>query len=192
MAERRKLGILISGRGSNMAALIDAASAPDCPWQVVLVASNDPDAAGLARAKVAGVPTFALSHRGMQREVFDGHLTEALRAHGAEWVALAGYMRLLSPGFVADWAGRLVNIHPSLLPRHKGLDTHARALAAGDAEAGASVHFVTDVLDDGPVIAQARVPVRPGDTAETLAARVLVEENRLYPQALRKAMRDAE
>ena len=191
-ADRNKLGILISGRGSNMAALIDAARDPDCPWQVVLVASNDPDAAGLTRAAAAGIATFALSHRGIDRATFDGELTAALRAHGAEWVALAGYMRLLSPGFVADWAGRLVNIHPSLLPQHKGLDTHARALAAGDTEAGASVHFVTDILDDGPVIAQARVPVRPGDTAETLAARVLVEENRLYPEALMKAMRDAE
>lgn len=192
MADRKRLGILISGRGSNMAALIDAAAAPDCPWQVVLVASNNPDAAGLARAAAAGVPTVAFSHKGTPREAFDARLTHALRAHRADWVALAGYMRLLSPSFVADWAGRLVNIHPSLLPRHKGLDTHARALAAGDREAGASVHHVTELLDDGPVIAQARVPILPGDTPETLAARVLAVENRLYPEALAKAMTDAE
>ncbi|SFR98582.1 phosphoribosylglycinamide formyltransferase [Sphingomonas jatrophae] len=181
---RAPVAILISGRGSNMAALLRAAEAPDCPWRVVLVGANDPDAAGLETARAAGVPTWAHSHKGLNRADYDALVDAAVRAAGAEWIALAGYMRLLSPGFVSAWAGRIVNIHPSLLPLHKGLDTHARAIEAGDVEAGCSVHIVTAELDDGPVIAQARVPVLPGDTPETLAARVLVEEHRLYPKAL--------
>jgi phosphoribosylglycinamide formyltransferase-1 len=183
------VAILISGRGSNMAALVAASQAPDCPYRVVLVAANDPEAGGLAIARAAGIPTFAHSHKGMKRAEFDALLDAEIRKAGAEWIALAGYMRLLSPEFIAGWEGRIVNIHPSLLPLYKGLDTHARAIAAGDAEGGCSVHIVTPALDDGPVVAQARVPILPGDDAETLAARVLVEEHRLYPRALADLVR---
>ena len=178
------LAILISGRGSNMAVLIEAARAEDCPYEVVLVASNDPDAAGLAIARAAGIATFAHSHKGLPRAAFDAIIDRALRDAGARYVALAGYMRILSDAFVQGWAGHMLNIHPSLLPKYKGLDTHGRAIAAGDAEGGCSIHLVTPELDDGEVIAQARVPILPGDTADSLAARVLVEEHRLYPDAL--------
>ena len=178
------LGILISGRGSNMAALIDAARDPDCPYEVVLVASNNPDADGLAIAREAGIATFAHSHKGLAREAFDAIIDTALRDAGVRYVALAGYMRILSEAFITGWAGHIVNIHPSLLPKYKGLDTHSRAIDAGDAEAGCSVHLVTAKLDDGEVIAQATVPILPGDSAVSLAERVLVEEHRLYPAAL--------
>ena len=178
------LGILISGRGSNMAALIEAARAEDCPYKVVLVASNDPAAAGLAAARAAGFATFAHSHKGFAREAFDRIIDGALREAGVRYVALAGYMRILSSQFIAGWEGRILNIHPSLLPLYKGLDTHARAIAAGDAEAGCSVHLVTPELDDGEVIAQARVPILPGDGATELAERILKEEHRIYPAAL--------
>lgn len=181
---RARVGILISGRGSNMKALIEASQAPDSPYDVVLVASNNPEAAGIAEAATAGIATFAHSHRGLPRENFDALLDDALRAAGVEWVALAGYMRLLSPGFIDGWRGRIVNIHPSLLPAYKGLDTHARALAAGETRHGCTVHIVTPELDDGPSVAQAEVPVLDGDTPATLAARVLIEEHRLYPEAL--------
>ncbi len=181
---RARLGILISGRGSNMKALIEASQAADCPYEVALVASNNPDAPGLEEAAAAGIATFAQSHRGMARESFDTLVDGALRAAGVEWVALAGYMRLLSPGFIEGWRGRIVNIHPSLLPAYKGLDTHARALAAGEAVHGCTVHIVTPELDDGPIVAQAEVPVLDGDTPATLADRVLIEEHRLYPEAL--------
>lgn len=184
MVERARVGVLISGRGSNMAALIEAGKAAACPFEIVLVVSNVVDAPGLALAEVAGVPIYAHDHRGMEREAFDHLIDAALAEAGAEWVALAGYMRLLSPAFVARWAGRLVNIHPSLLPKYKGLDTHARALVAEDKVAGCSVHLVTDELDDGPVIARGEVPVLPGDTPDDLAVRVLEEEHRLYPRAL--------
>lgn len=184
MAEQVCVGVLISGRGSNMIALADAALQPGCPYEIALVASNDPEAPGLAAAAALGIPTWAHSHRGMARAAFDLAVDQALRAARVEWVALAGYMRLLSPDFATAWAGRMLNIHPSLLPRHKGLDTHARALAAGDATHGCSVHFVTEGLDEGPVVGRAEVPVLPGDTAETLAARVLMEEHRLYPRIL--------
>ena len=179
-----RLGILISGRGSNMASLVEAAEAEGCPYEVALVVSNVADAPGLAIAAAHGVPQVAFSHRGMAREAFDRLIDGALRDAGVSHVALAGYMRLLSPWFVERWAGRLVNIHPSLLPRHKGLDTHARALAAGDATHGCTVHLVTAALDDGPVLGQAVVPVLPGDDADALAARVLKEEHRLYPQVV--------
>jgi len=178
------LAILISGRGSNMTALIEAGRAEGCPYEVVLVASNNPDAAGLAIARDAGIPTFAHSHKGLSREDFDAIIDGALRKAGVRYVALAGYMRILSEAFVTGWAGHMLNIHPSLLPRYKGLDTHGRAIAAGDPEGGCSVHLVTPTLDDGEVIAQAAVPILPGDTPETLAQRVLVEEHRLYPEAL--------
>jgi phosphoribosylglycinamide formyltransferase-1 len=179
-----RVGILISGRGSNMAALIAAAEQPDCPYEVALVISNVTDAPGLETARRAGIETFAQSHRGMKRAEYDLLVDAELRRAGVEWVALAGWMRLLSPEFVSRWPGRIINIHPSLLPLHKGLDTHARALAAGDAEAGCTVHIVTEALDDGPILGQTRVPILPGDDAESLAERVLVEEHRLYPRAL--------
>ncbi|ABQ66406.1 phosphoribosylglycinamide formyltransferase [Rhizorhabdus wittichii RW1] len=184
MSGRTPIAILISGRGSNMRVLVEASRAPDCPYEVVLVASNDPDAPGLAIARDAGIATFAHSHKGLTRDAFDAIIDKALRDAGVSYVALAGYMRILSGGFVAGWAGRMLNIHPSLLPRYKGLDTHARAIAAGDAEGGCSVHIVTATLDDGEVVGQARVPILPGDTPETLADRVLIEEHRLYPAAL--------
>lgn len=178
------LGILISGRGSNMAALIDASRAANCPYEVVLVASNDPQAGGLAIARDAGIATFAHSHKGLPRAEFDAIIDKALRDAGVRYIALAGYMRILSDAFVQGWAGHMLNIHPSLLPLYKGLDTHGRAIAAGDAEGGCSVHLVTPELDDGEVVAQARVPILPGDTPDSLAARVLVAEHRLYPEAL--------
>ncbi len=181
---KASLGILISGRGSNMAALIEASRAADCPYEVILVASNNPDAPGLDFARAAGIATFAHSHKGLTREAHDAIIDAALREAGVRYVALAGYMRILSSGFIAGWADHILNIHPSLLPKYKGLDTHARALAAGDPEAGCSVHLVTPELDDGEVIAQARIPILPGDSAADLAARILPEEHRLYPEAL--------
>lgn len=185
-ARRVPVAILISGTGSNMSALIDAARAPDAPFEVVLVLSNKPDAGGLAIAAAAGVPTLAVDHRpfGKDREAHERAVDEALRAHGVQAAALAGYMRLLTPWLVGRWAGRMLNIHPSLLPKYPGLDTHARALAAGDAEAGCTVHIVTDGVDEGPVLDQAVVPVQPDDTAASLAQRVLTAEHALYPRAL--------
>lgn len=184
--EKARVGILISGRGSNMTALVNAADAPDCPYEVVVVGSNKPEAAGLAIAQARGIPTFAHAPQGAVPAEFDALVDRDLRAAGVEWLALAGYMRILSAEFVERWAGRIVNIHPSLLPAYKGLRTHARAIAAGETRHGCSVHIVTPELDDGPIVAQSEVPVRPDDTAETLAARVLEAEHRLYPQALAK------
>ena len=181
---KARVGVLISGRGSNMAALLYASRAADCPYEIVLVAANDPDAAGLTLARAEGVATFAQSHKGLKRAEFDRLIDAALREAGADHVALAGYMRLLSPEFVANWAGRMMNIHPSLLPAYKGLDTHARAIAAGDRQTGCSVHLVTEALDDGPVLGRTRVAVLPADTPETLAARVLIAEHQLYPRIL--------
>ncbi|MDO9335091.1 MAG: phosphoribosylglycinamide formyltransferase [Caulobacter sp.] len=183
---RAKVGILISGTGSNMEALIRAAQADDCPFEVAVVISNRPDAAGLARAKALGVTALTVDHApfGKDREAHEHALDAALRRFGCEYVALAGYMRIMTPFLVGAWQGRMLNIHPSLLPRHPGLDTHRRAIEAGDAEAGCSVHLVTAGVDEGPVLAQARVPVLAGDTPETLAERVLAEEHRLYPAAL--------
>ena len=175
-----RVGVLISGRGSNLRALVEQADG----YEVVVVASDRPDAAGLAWAREAGIATFARSPAGIGKAAFEAALDERLRAAGVEVIALAGYMRLLSPGFVARWAGRIVNIHPSLLPAYKGLDTHARALAAGEREAGCSVHLVTKELDAGEVLGRTPVPVVPGDTAETLAARVLAAEHALYPRVL--------
>ena len=184
MAETRaRVGVLISGRGSNMQALVAGAEAFQT-YDVVLVASDKPDAAGLAWARSRGLQTFALSPKEIGKATYEEQLDAALRDAGVGTIALAGYMRLLSPGFVARWRGRILNIHPSLLPLHKGLDTHARALAAGEAEHGCSVHLVTEELDAGEVLSQARLPVLRGDTVETLAARVLVEEHRLYPKTL--------
>jgi len=189
MEARTKVGILISGRGSNMAALVEAAKLPDCPYEVVLVISNVTDAPGLAFAEANGIKTWAQSHIGMKRAEFDALVDTELRDANVEYVALAGYMRLLSPGLVAKWAGRMINIHPSLLPAYKGLDTHQRVLDAGEAKHGCTVHIVTELLDDGEIIAQAEVPVLPGDDEATLAARVLVEEHKLYPAALAKLIR---
>ncbi len=182
--QRVPVGVLISGRGSNMAALLYASRAADCPYEIVLVASNDPDAPGLALARAEGIETFALAHQGHKRADFDAIIDAELRRAGCAFVALAGYMRLLSPGFVAGWRGRLVNIHPSLLPAHKGLRTHEAVLAAGEAVTGCTVHLVTEALDDGPMLGQTRVAVLPGDTPESLAARVLIAEHQLYPRSL--------
>lgn len=183
---RARVGILISGAGSNMEALVAAATADDCPYEVACVISNRPDAPGLVRAGALGVPALAVDHKpfGPDREAHERTLDAALREHRCDHVALAGYMRLLTPFLVERWAGRMLNIHPSLLPLYPGLDTHRRAIEAGDAEAGCSVHLVTAGVDEGPVLAQARVPVLAGDTPETLAARVLGAEHSLYPRAL--------
>ncbi|MBV1705557.1 MAG: phosphoribosylglycinamide formyltransferase, partial [Hyphomicrobiales bacterium] len=171
--------------GSNMQALVEAARAPDCPFMIALVLSNRPDAAGLDFSRRAGVATEVVDHKAFaSREAFDAALDVALDAHGVDLVALAGFMRVLSAGFVERRAGRMINVHPSLLPQFRGLHTHRRALEAGVAEHGCTVHWVTPGLDEGAPIAQARVPVLPGDTEETLAARVLAQEHRLYPQAL--------
>ncbi|MBB3878649.1 phosphoribosylglycinamide formyltransferase [Sphingomonas pseudosanguinis] len=186
---RAKVGILISGRGSNMQSLVAASRAADAGYDVALVASDKPEAAGLAWAAEQGIATFALSPKGIGKPAYEAAIDQALRSAGVEVIALAGYMRLLSGDFVARWRGRIVNIHPSLLPLYKGLDTHARAIAAGDAKAGCSVHIVTEELDDGEVLGQAEVPILPGDDATALAARVLVEEHRLYPQVLTEFVR---
>mgnify|MGYP003136495346 FL=1 len=181
-----RLSVLISGTGSNLQAILDAIDAGELPARVSLVLSNKAGAAGLARAERAGVPAQAIDHRGFpDRASFDQAMIERIDAHGADTVVLAGFMRILSPGFVRHYQGRLINIHPSLLPKYPGLNTHARALEAGDREHGCSLHFVTDELDGGPLIAQARFPVAANDTAETLSEKVQAREHRLYPQVLR-------
>lgn len=181
---KRKVGILISGRGSNMMALAEAARRTDCPFEIAIVASDKPEAPGLAWARERGLQTFAQSPKGMPKAEYEAAIDSALRAAGTEFIALAGYMRLLSDDFVARWRGKIVNIHPSLLPKYKGLDTHARAIEARDTIAGCSVHIVTEELDGGEVLGQAEVPILPGDTPDTLAERVLAEEHRLYASAL--------
>ena len=181
---KARVAVLISGAGTNMAALLYAAKAETCPYELVFVGSNDPDAAGLKIAEAEGIATWSLSHKGMNRDAFDALVDEQLRTAGAEYVALAGYMRILSDEFVARWAGRMLNIHPSLLPKYKGLNTHQHAIDAGDKFGGCSVHVVTPELDDGPVLAQTKVAILPGDTAETLAARVRFAEHQLYPATL--------
>lgn len=188
-AERLPVGILISGRGSNMEALLRAAGAADFPARIALVLSNDPAAPGLATARAAGVESLALDHRsfGRDRAAHEAALDTALSTRGIRLVCLAGYMRLLTPWFVERWENRLLNIHPSLLPAFPGLDTHARALAAGVKLHGCTVHRVTARLDDGPILAQAAVPVLPDDTPDSLAARVLAQEHVIYPLALRLA-----
>lgn len=179
-----KIAILISGTGTNMAALIYAAKQPDCPYEVVLVASNNPDAAGLKLAKAEGIATFTHAHKGLTREAHDAIMHDAIVAAKADYVALAGYMRILTPDFVGQWEGRMLNIHPSLLPKYKGLHTHEAALAAGDTKAGCTVHLVTADLDDGPLLGQTEVAILPGDMPETLAARVLIAEHQLYSRTL--------
>ncbi len=187
--KRLKLAILISGRGSNMEALVRAAKSPDYPAEPVLILSNRPEAAGLTFAEAAGIRALAIDHKiyGKDREAFERDLDAALHAAGAEIIALAGFMRVLTNWFVSRWEGRMVNIHPSLLPKYKGLDTHQRAIDAGDSEAGCTVHWVSAGVDEGEIIAQARVPILPGDTAETLAARTLPAEHKLYAEALKIA-----
>ncbi|KQU29321.1 phosphoribosylglycinamide formyltransferase [Methylobacterium sp. Leaf94] len=182
---KTRVAILISGRGSNMASLIAAAEAPDYPAEIVLVASNRPEAPGLTYAAERGIPTRALDHRAYSsREAFDAALNAELEAAGIDLVCLAGFMRIFTAGFVETWAGRMINIHPSLLPLFKGVQTHEQALAAGVRLHGCTVHYVVPELDAGPIIAQGAVPVRPGDDSDALAARILVQEHRLYPQAL--------
>jgi len=183
---RTPIAVLISGRGSNMTALLEAASDPAYPAEVRLVLSNNPDAPGLELARAAGVEALAIDHRPFagDREAHERAIDAALRGRGIELVALAGYMRVLTPFLVNAWAGRMLNIHPSLLPLYPGLHTHRRALKAGDLEAGCTVHLVTEGVDQGPVLAQARVPILPGDDEATLAARVLEAEHQLYPAAL--------
>ncbi len=184
MADRVRVAVLISGRGSNMQALVEYRRVVDPSYEVVLVASNVPDARGLVLARRFGIKTWAHSHKGMERAEFDRMLDGELRRHDIELIALAGYMRLLSPEFIRGWEGRILNIHPSLLPAYPGLDTHRRALLAGEEFGGCSVHVVTEELDAGPVIAQTPVKIRGRDTPESLAERVLAEEHRLYPAAL--------
>lgn len=184
MPEKARIAVLISGRGSNMAALVYAAKMPGCPFEIVLVASNDTEAEGLNLARAEGIATFALSHKGMKRAEFDALIDAEIRKANADYVALAGYMRLLSSEFVGRWEGRMLNIHPSLLPKYKGLHTHERALEAGDSHGGCSVHIVTAELDDGPVLGQTPVAILPGDTADSLAARVLIAEHQLYSRTL--------
>jgi phosphoribosylglycinamide formyltransferase-1 len=185
-AVKLKLGVLISGRGSNLQALIDAAADPTYPAEIALVISNRADAAGLARAKAAGIETKFIPHKEFAtREDFDSALTEALRAADVGLVCLAGFMRLLSTGFAQDWQDRLINIHPSLLPSFKGLNSHAQALAAGVRFSGCTVHFVRPEMDAGPIILQAAVPVHDGDDEDTLAARILTAEHRCYPLAVK-------
>jgi len=184
LPERAKVAVLISGSGTNMAALLYASRAADCPYEIVLVASNRPDAGGLKLAAAEGVPTFSLPHKGMERLDHDMAMDAAIRASGAQYVALAGYMRILTPEFVSGWEGRMVNIHPSLLPKYKGLHTHERAIEAGDSHGGCTVHLVTAELDDGPVLGQTPVAIVPGDTGDSLAARVLIAEHQLYSRCL--------
>lgn len=184
MPERAKVAVLISGSGTNMAALLYASRADDCPYEIVLVASNKPDAGGLKLAAAEGLPTFALPHKGMERLDHDMAMDAAIRASGAQYVALAGYMRILTPEFVSGWEGRMVNIHPSLLPKYKGLHTHERAIEAGESHGGCTVHLVTAELDDGPVLGQIPVAIVPGDTSDSLAARVLIAEHQLYSRCL--------
>jgi formyltetrahydrofolate-dependent phosphoribosylglycinamide formyltransferase len=186
---RIRTAVFISGRGSNMEALIRAARDPAYPAQIVLVVANKADAGGLETAAAEGIEAVAIDHKpfGKDREAHEREIDAKLRSAGIELIALAGYMRVLTPFLVGSWAGRMINIHPSLLPKYPGLHTHERAIEAGDALAGCTVHYVTEGVDEGPILGQAQVPILSGDTADQLAARVLVEEHRLYPAALAEA-----
>lgn len=190
---RKRVGILISGRGSNMQALIDAARADNYPGQIALVLSSRPDAGGLAMAAAQGIATAVVDQAsfGRDREAFDAEIDRVLTTAGIEFVCLAGFMRILTEGFVRRWAGRLINIHPSLLPAFRGLKPQAQALAAGVSVSGCTVHHVVPDLDAGPSIAQAVVPVLPGDTEESLSARILQAEHKLYPEALKVVLNQA-
>jgi phosphoribosylglycinamide formyltransferase-1 len=181
---KARIAIVISGEGSNMAALLYASRLEDSPYEIVLVASNNPDAPGLRLAGAEGVATWARSHKGLAREVFDEALHHALAEARPDGVALAGYMRVLTSAFVARWRGRLLNIHPSLLPLYPGLHTHARALEAGDTHAGCTVHLVTEEVDSGEILGQLPVAIQAGDTPATLAGRVRLAEHQLYPRTL--------
>jgi len=186
---KARVGVLISGRGSNLQALIDARQDD---YEIVVVISNKAEVFGLERARAAGVDAITIEHKpfGRDREAFERAMDEALRARGIEITVLAGFMRVLTPYFVRAWAGRLINIHPSLLPNYPGTDTHARAIEAGDHESGCTVHLVVEEVDAGPILGQARVPILPGDTPDDLAARILIEEHKLYPAALAAFARD--
>lgn len=184
MADRVPVAVFISGSGTNMAALLYASRAESCPYRIVLVLSNNPEASGLKLAEAEGVATFCLPHKGMARADHDAAMEAEVIKAGARFIALAGYMRILSPAFVGRWEGRMLNIHPSLLPKYKGLHTHDRAIEAGDSHGGCSVHLVTAELDDGPILGQTPVAILPGDSGDTLAARVLIAEHQLYSRVL--------
>jgi len=181
---KARVAVLLSGNGTTMSSLLFHSRLPDCPYEIVLVASNDPAARGLKIAEAEGIATFAHSHRGMEREAHEAVMDAALRKAGAEYIALAGYMRVLTESFVDKWAGRMVNTHPSLLPKYKGLHTHRRAIEAGEAEGGCSVHVVVPELDAGPLLGQVPVRILPDDTPDSLGARVLMAEYQLYPRML--------
>ncbi len=186
MTKKTKVAVLISGRGSNMEALLRAAQAADCPFEIALVLANKPDAGGLATASAAGIEALCVDQKpfGKDREAHERAIDAALRQRGIQVIALAGYMRILTPFLVDACEGRMLNIHPSLLPKYPGLDTHARALAAGEAEAGCTVHLVTAGVDEGPILGQARVAIQPDDDEHALSLRVLAQEHRLYPETL--------
>jgi phosphoribosylglycinamide formyltransferase-1 len=189
MKAKKRLAVLISGRGSNLQSIIDACKAPDFPAEIAIVVSNIPDVFGLERARLAHIPALTLPHGNYpDRKTFEEALLAALLPYQIDLICLAGFMRLLTPHFLEHWAGCIINIHPSLLPLHKGLDTHAKAIAAGDTEAGCTVHHVTAEMDSGDIIVQRRVPIIPGDTEDTLAARVLEQEHIAYPAAIRKLL----
>ncbi|MFL4471273.1 phosphoribosylglycinamide formyltransferase [Tateyamaria armeniaca] len=183
----KRVGIFVSGGGSNMRALVEDMQG-DHPARPSVVLSNNERAGGIAWARTQGIATEVIDHRpyGADRASFEAAITDALAPYDLDIICLAGFMRVLTGGFVAPWQGRMLNIHPSLLPKYKGLNTHARALDAGDTEHGCTVHLVTPALDDGPILGQARIAIEPGDTPQTLAARVLVQEHRLYPATLRR------
>lgn len=191
MTQRTKVAVLISGRGSNMEALVGAARDPACPFEIVLVLSNKPEAGGLVIAAEAGIEALAVDQKpfGQDREAHERAIDAALRERGVQVVALAGYMRILTPFLVNAWEGRMLNIHPSLLPAYPGLDTHGRALVAGEVEAGCTVHLVTAGVDEGPVLGQTRVPILPGDTEHMLSDRVLEQEHKLYAATLAEFVR---
>ena len=181
---KARVAVMLSGNGTTMSSLLFHSRLPDCPYEIVLVASNQPEARGLKIAEAEGIPTFAHSHKGMGREEHEAIIDAAMRDARAEFIALAGYMRVLTEGFVAKWAGRMLNTHPSLLPKYKGLHTHERAIEAGDSHGGCSVHIVTPELDAGPLLGQVAVHILPDDTPDTLSARVLMAEYQLYPRTL--------
>jgi phosphoribosylglycinamide formyltransferase 1 len=183
--KKKRVGVLISGGGSNMHAIVKASRSANYPAEIVCVVSNKPDAGGLKIARAEGVAAHVVNHKDfILREAFDAALNDFLQSQNLDLIACAGFMRIMTPVLIAPWQGRMLNIHPSLLPLHKGLHTHQRAIDAGDKEAGCTVHYVTTELDGGPIIAQARVPILAGDTVESLAARVLVEEHKIYPKTL--------
>lgn len=181
---KARVAVLLSGNGTTMSSLLFHSRLPGCPYEIVLVASNAPDARGLRIAEAEGIPTFAHTHKGMEREAHEAIMDAALRDAGAEYIALCGYMRVLTAGFVDKWAGRMLNTHPSLLPKYRGLHTHQRAIEAGDSHGGCSVHMVTAELDGGPLLGQVPVHILPDDTPDTLSARVLMAEYQLYPRML--------